>query len=73
MHFFFSTCYPRFPAHNESQLIDNPLTPELNPSARCLTKVFTGDFTSWTMHFVNIRVKNQQMQQLFIQLINYVW
>jgi hypothetical protein len=25
------------------------------------------------MHFVNICVKNQQMQQLFIQFINYVW
>jgi hypothetical protein len=25
----------------------NPLTPELNPSAqRCLTRFFTGDFTS---------------------------
>jgi hypothetical protein len=47
MNFFFSTCYPRFAAHNESQLIDNPLTPELNPSTqRCLTKVFTWDFTS---------------------------
>jgi hypothetical protein len=39
----------------------NPLTPELNPSAqRCLTRFFTGDFASWTMHFVNICVKNQQ-------------
>jgi hypothetical protein len=25
------------------------------------------------MHFVNIYVKNQQIQQLFIQFINYVW
>jgi hypothetical protein len=25
------------------------------------------------MHFVNVCVKNQQMQQLFIQFINYVW
>jgi hypothetical protein len=51
-----------------------PLTPELNPSAqRCLTIYFTGDFGSWTMHFVNICVQNQQMQQLFIQFINYVW
>jgi hypothetical protein len=50
----------------------NPLTPELNPSAqRCLTKFFTGDFASLTVHFVNICVKNQQMQQLFIQFINY--
>jgi hypothetical protein len=52
----------------------NPLTPELNPSAqRCLTRLFTGDFASWTVHFVNICVKNQQIHQLFIQLINYVW
>jgi hypothetical protein len=51
----------------------NPLTPELNPSAqRCLTRYFTGDFASWTVHFVNIYVKNQQMQQIFIQFINYV-
>jgi hypothetical protein len=33
----------------------NPLTPELNSSAqRCLTRFFTGDFSSGTMHFVNI-------------------
>jgi hypothetical protein len=53
----------------------NPLTPELNPSAqRCLTRFFTGGFASSTVHFVNtcICVKNQQMQQLFIQFINYV-
>jgi hypothetical protein len=50
------------------------LTPELNPSAqRYLTRFFTGDFASWTVHFVNIRVKNQQIHQLFIQFINYVW
>jgi hypothetical protein len=50
----------------------NPLTSELNPSAqRRLTKFFTGDFASWTVRFVNICVKNQQMQQLFIQFINY--
>jgi hypothetical protein len=54
----------------------NRLMPELNPSAqRCLTRSFTGDFASSTAHFVNIHVwvKNQQMQQLFIQFINYVW
>jgi hypothetical protein len=51
-----------------------PLMPELNPSAqRCLTRFYTGDFASWTVHFVNICVKNQLMQQLFIQFINYVW
>jgi hypothetical protein len=49
-----------------------PLTPELNPAQR-LTKFFTGDFASSTVHFVNICVKNQQIHQLFIQFINYVW
>jgi hypothetical protein len=49
------------------------LTSELNPFAqRCLTIFFTGDFASWTVHFVNICVKNQQMHQLFIQFANYV-
>jgi hypothetical protein len=42
----------------------NPLTPELNPSAqRCLTRYFTGEFASLTVHFVNICVENKQMQQ----------
>jgi hypothetical protein len=51
-------------------LLINPLTPELNPSVqRCLTRFFY-----WgTMHLINICVKTQQMHQLFIQLINYVW
>jgi hypothetical protein len=36
-------------------VIAKPLTPELNPSAqRCLTRIFTRDFFSWTVHFVNI-------------------
>jgi hypothetical protein len=42
----------------------NPLTPELNPCAqRCLTRIFTGDFSSGTVHFVNtsICVKNQEI------------
>jgi hypothetical protein len=52
----------------------NPLTPELNPSAqRCLMRFLTGYFVSWTVHFVNICVKSQQIHQLFIQFINYVW
>jgi hypothetical protein len=52
----------------------NPLMLELNPSAqRCLTIYFTRDFASWTVHFVNICMKYQQMQQLFIQFISYVW
>jgi hypothetical protein len=52
----------------------NPLTPKLNPSAQCcLTRLFTGDFAFLTMHFLNICVINQQMQQLLIQYINYVW
>jgi hypothetical protein len=50
------------------------LTPELKPSAQsCLTRFFTGDFASWTVHFTNICVKTQQIHQLFIQFINYVW
>jgi hypothetical protein len=36
-------------------------------------EIFTGDFASWTVHFVNICVENQQIHQLFIQFINYVW
>jgi hypothetical protein len=52
----------------------NRLTPELKRSVqRCLTRFFTGDFAPWTVHFVNICMKNQQMQQLFIQFINYLW
>jgi hypothetical protein len=35
-------------------------------------EIFTWDFAYWTVHFGNICVKNQQMQQLFIQFINYV-
>jgi hypothetical protein len=51
----------------------NLLTPKLNPAAqRCLTRYFTWDFASWTVHFVNVCVKTQQMLQLFIQFINYV-
>jgi hypothetical protein len=51
-----------------------PLTPELNPSAqRCLTKFLLGIFVSLTLHFVNICVKNQQIDQLLILFINYVW
>jgi hypothetical protein len=57
---------------NTYNCLINPLTPELNPSAqRCLTRFFTGDFASWTVHFVHICVKNQQIHQLFIQFIMY--
>jgi hypothetical protein len=35
-------------------------------------KIFYWDFASWTVHFVNICVENQQIHQLFIQIINYV-
>jgi hypothetical protein len=52
----------------------NPLTSELNPSAqRCVTRIFYWNFASLTVHFVNTCVKNQQIHQLFIQFINYVW
>jgi hypothetical protein len=54
----------------------NPLTSEINhppPRATLPDEIFTGDFASWTVNFVNVCMKNQQMQQLFIQFINYVW
>jgi hypothetical protein len=52
----------------------SPLKPEFYTSAqRCLARFFTGEFVSWIVHFFNTCVKNQQMQQLFIQFINYVW
>jgi hypothetical protein len=51
-----------------------PFNTGINPFAqRCLTRFFTGDFASWTVHFINICMKNQQIQQLFIQFTNYVW
>jgi hypothetical protein len=65
----------RTPRGNSWQGISaiSPLTPVLNPSAQgCLTRFFTGDFASWTVHFFNIWVKNQQMQQLFIHFINNI-
>jgi hypothetical protein len=50
--------------------IINPLTPQLNPSGqRCLTRFFTEYFASWTVYFVNIWVKNQQIHKLLIQFI----
>jgi hypothetical protein len=58
----------------ENPTFINPKMSELNPSAqRCLTIIFTGNLAPWTVHFVKTCVKNQQMQQLFIQFINYVW
>jgi hypothetical protein len=36
-------------------------------------RFFTGDFASWTVHFVNICVKNQQMQELFTQSSDVVY
>jgi hypothetical protein len=35
-------------------------------------RFFTGNFAFWNVHFVNICVKNQQNNQLFIQFISYV-
>jgi hypothetical protein len=70
----FGTLVPTPKGSGACCITSNPLTPELNPSAqRCLTRFVTGDFASRTVQFVNIRVKNQQLQQLFIQFINYVW
>jgi hypothetical protein len=52
----------------------NPLTPKLNsPAQRCLTRFLVGILLLEPCNFVNIFVKNQQMHQLFIQFINYVW
>jgi hypothetical protein len=36
-----------------------------------MDEIFTGNIASWTVHFVNICVKNQQINQLFIQFIMY--
>jgi hypothetical protein len=59
--------------HKKALNADSTLTLELNRSVQhCLMRFFTGNFASWTMHFVNICVKNQQMQQLFFQFIIYV-
>jgi hypothetical protein len=63
-----------FPLWRNGSRYINPLMLQLNPSAqRRLTNIFNGDFAFWTVHFFNLCVKNQQTQQLFIQLINYVW
>jgi hypothetical protein len=52
----------------------NLLTPELTPSEqRWLKRIVTGDFSSLNVHFVNICVKNQQIHQLIIQSVNYLW
>jgi hypothetical protein len=37
------------------------------------TRLFTGDFATWTAHFVNICLKELKIHQLFIKFINYVW
>jgi hypothetical protein len=63
----------KHPTHVSSKRV-NPLTLELNPSTQCyLMTFFTRDFASRTMHIVNICTKNQQIHQLFIHFINYVW
>jgi hypothetical protein len=56
------------------QLI-NSLTPKLNPSAQpCLTRFLLGILLlDPCISLICICVKNQQIQQLFIQFINYVW
>jgi hypothetical protein len=72
--FIFKLTIFHWPFHTHIPRNINPLTTELNPSPQhCLTRFFTGDFAFWTVHFVNIRMKNQQIHQLFIQFINYVW
>jgi hypothetical protein len=57
----------------------NPLTPELNPSAqRCLTRFFTGDFDSWTVHSLLYALKtnkcnNYSFSLLIMYGISYVF
>jgi hypothetical protein len=52
----------------------NRFTPELNPSAqRCLTRFLLGILLLEPCVSLIDAWKNQQMQQLLIQLINYVW
>jgi hypothetical protein len=66
--------YTNYTNHNAMSGNINPLTPELNPSAqRCLTRFSTRNLAFRTVHFLYICVKNQQIHQLLIQLINYVW
>jgi hypothetical protein len=49
----------------------SPLTPELNPSAqRCLTRFFTGEFGSWTVHFVHV-CKTNKCNNYSFSLIMY--
>jgi hypothetical protein len=51
----------------------NPSTPKLNPSAqRCLKRFLLGILLLETCISL-ICVKNQQIHQLLIQVINYVW
>jgi hypothetical protein len=67
-----SHCHIVQKPQNETSI--NPLMMELTPSVQCCqTRFFYRSFASWTLHFVNICVKNQQIHQLFIQFINYVW
>jgi hypothetical protein len=59
---------------NSTFLQINLLTPELNPSTqRCLKRFINWSFASWTVYFVNMCVKNQQIHQLFFQFVNYLW
>jgi hypothetical protein len=52
----------------------NPLTPELNSSAqRCLTRSFYWGFCFLNRAFRQYMREIQQIHELFIQLINYVW
>src|SRR5215470_11121316 len=47
---------------------------ELNPSAqRCLTRFFYWGICSLNRAFRYICMENQQIHQLFIQFINYIW
>jgi hypothetical protein len=38
-----------------------------------MDEIFCLGFCFLNLHFVNIYLKNQQIHQLFIRFINYVW
>src|SRR5215468_11773286 len=38
-----------------------------------MDEIFYWGFSFLTVHFFNICMKNQQIHQLFIQFINYLW
>jgi hypothetical protein len=74
--FYFTSMYSivgLFPGVKRPEHVVNALTPELNPSTqRCLTKFLLGILLLEPCISLIYPLKNQQMQQLFIQFINHV-